>query len=96
MKISSLFYQKNLSNLPSKFVNFYHQTNQDLIFFKNLKFLYLSFFLFAIAFGINIVIFPSMLKHNQISPLKIGFASATETFGAIIASLILAKIIPIF
>ena len=93
MKISSLFYQKNLSNLPSKFVNFFHQTNQDLIFFKNLKFLYLSFFLFAIAFGINIVIFPSMLKHNQISPLKIGFASATETFGAIIASLILAKII---
>lgn len=93
MTKTGLFFSKNSLKSPSKFVNFYQLAIQDLKFFKSLKFLYFSFFLFAIAFGINIVLFPSLLKLNHVSPFKIGFASATETFGAIITSLLLAKII---
>ncbi|MFM7620159.1 MAG: MFS transporter [Alphaproteobacteria bacterium] len=60
---------------------------------KELKFLYLSFFLFAIAFGINLVIFPTNLKNHGASPAMIGVASAMETLGAIITSFFLAKIV---
>lgn len=66
---------------------------KDFSFSKELKFLYLSFFLFAVAFGINLVIFPTNLKSHGASPAMVGVASAMETFGAIITSFFLAKIV---
>lgn len=66
---------------------------KDFSFSKELKFLYLSFFLFAIAFGINLVIFPTKLKSHGASPAMVGVASAMETMGAIIASFFLAKFV---
>ena len=69
---------------------------ENLNFKKELKFLYLSFFLFACAFGINLVIFPTNLKLHGAGPALVGIASACETFWAIIASFFLAKIIAKF
>lgn len=66
---------------------------KDFSFNKELKFLYLSFFLFAIAFGINLVIFPTNLKSHGASPAMVGVASAMETMGAIITSFFLAKFV---
>ncbi|GDX35605.1 MFS transporter [Alphaproteobacteria bacterium] len=66
---------------------------KDFSFSKELKFLYLSFFLFAVAFGINLVIFPTNLRSHGVSPALIGFASAIETMGAIITSFFLAKFV---
>ncbi len=60
---------------------------------SNLYILFLSIFIFACSVGINIIIFPALLVSNNISPSKIGIATAVETTGAIFMSFFLAKIV---
>lgn len=68
----------------------------NLIFIRQTKFLYLSFFLFATAVGINLVTFPSILKLNKISPSQIGIAFGIEVFGVAIMSFFLSKFVKKF
>jgi hypothetical protein len=60
---------------------------------SNLYILFLSIFIFACSVGINIIIFPALLVSNNISPSKIGIATAVETTGAIFMSFFLVKIV---
>ena len=68
----------------------------NLIFIRQTKFLFLSFFLFATAVGINLVTFPSILKLNKITPSQIGIAFACEVFGVAITSFYLSKFVAKF
>ena len=68
----------------------------NLIFIRQTKFLYLSFFLFATAVGINLVTFPSILKLHKITPLQIGIAFAIEVCGVAIMSFFLSKFVKKF
>ena len=68
----------------------------NLIFIRQTKFLYLSFFLFATAVGINLVTFPSILKLNKITPSQIGIAFAVEVCGVAIMSFFLSKFVKKF
>jgi len=68
----------------------------NLIFIRKTKFLYLSFFLFATAIGVDLVTFPSILKLNKINPSQIGFAFAIEVCGAAFMSFFLSKFVAKF
>ena len=68
----------------------------NLIFIRQTKFLYLSFFLFATAVGINLVTFPSVLKLHKISPSQIGIAFGVEVCGVAIMSFFLSKFVKKF
>ncbi len=62
-------------------------------FSKELNLLFLSILLFAVAIGINIVTFPTLLSENKISPFVIGVASTFEVIGCIFASFFLSRIV---
>lgn len=69
---------------------------KDLLFIRQTKFLYLSFFLFATAVGINFVTFPSILKLHKISPSMIGLAYSIELLGVASMSFFLSRIVAKF
>ena len=45
----------------------------SLLFLDRTKFLYVSFVLFATAFGMNLVLFPALLQANNIKPATISY-----------------------
>lgn len=59
----------------------------SLLFGQKTKFLYVSFVLFATAFGMNLVLFPALLQANNIKPATISYTFVFETIGIITASL---------
>lgn len=69
---------------------------KNLQFSKDIKLLFLSILLFAIAVGINLVTFPTLLSVNGINSLEIGIASTFEIFGGIAASFLLSKLVAKF
>jgi len=66
---------------------------KELNFQKEIKLLYLSFFSFATAVGMNLVSFPTILKLNNINPAKIGISYTIDAIGGIFISFFLAKIV---
>ncbi|MFZ9180584.1 MAG: MFS transporter [Rickettsiales bacterium] len=68
------------------------KTFLSLLFLQPTKFLYLSFFCFASAIGINLVTFPTLLKSNKINPSQIGLAFGVEILGVAIMSFFLSKL----
>lgn len=64
----------------------------NLLLIRQTKFLYLSFFCFAIAVGINFVTFPSILKLHNLSAFQIGLAFTLEILGVSLMSFFLSKI----
>jgi MFS family permease len=62
---------------------------------KEITLLLFSVFLFATAFGIDVVTFPTVLSQH-VSPTRIGFAFTCELFGIIVMSFFLAKIVARF
>jgi MFS family permease len=72
------------------------QTLKTLIFPRELNFLFLSILLFAMAMGINLVTFPTVLNKNNVSPSLIGVAFTLDTFGGILMSFFLSKIVSHF
>ena len=72
------------------------QSFKNLLFVRQTKFLYLSFFLFATAIGIDLVTFPSILKLNNINPSQIGIAFAFEVCGMAFMSFFLSKFVAKF
>ena len=65
----------------------------NLKFSRELNFIFISIFLFAVAMGIDFVVFPTILTLHGISPNKIGFASACEIIGGILASFFLGRFV---
>ncbi len=59
----------------------------SLLFLDRTKFLYVSFVLFATAFGMNLVLFPALLQANNIKPATISYTFVFETVGIITSSL---------
>ncbi|NBX52237.1 MAG: MFS transporter [Proteobacteria bacterium] len=72
------------------------QNLKNLLFIRETKFIYLSFFLFASAVGINLVTFPSILKQNNVNPSEIGLAFGAEILGIAIMSFYLSKFVAKF
>ncbi len=68
-------------------------TFKSLTFSKELNFLFLSILLFAMAMGINLVTFPTILNKNNVSPSLIGLAFTLDTFGGILMSFFLSRIV---
>ena len=64
----------------------------NLLFIRKTRFLYLSFFLFACAVGINLVTFPSLLKLHKVSALQVGLAFTFEIAGVGLMSFFISKI----
>jgi MFS family permease len=69
---------------------------KNLLWFSNTKYLYLSFYCFATAIGIDLVTFPSILKQHNVSPSQIGLAFACEVFGVALTSIYLSKFVAKF
>ena len=65
---------------------------KQLIFSRELNFLFLSIFLFAVSMGINLVTFPTILNQNGVSAAAIAIAFTIDIFGGILMSLILSKL----
>jgi MFS family permease len=63
---------------------------------KKLPLIFLSIFLFAVAIGMDVVTFPTLLTKHGISPTKVGIASTFEVIASIIMSFLLAKIVARF
>ncbi|MBM3579441.1 MAG: MFS transporter [Alphaproteobacteria bacterium] len=63
---------------------------------RELNSLFLSIFLFAIAIGIDVVAFPTILTINHIDPARIGLASSFEVIGGIFASFFLSNLVARF
>ena len=66
---------------------------QNFKFSRELNFLFLSVLLFAIAMGINLVTFPTILNKNGVSATDIGFSFTLDAFGGILMSFFLSKIV---
>lgn len=64
----------------------------NLLFIRKTRFLYLSFFLFACAVGINLVTFPSLLKLHKVSAFQVGLAFTFEVAGVGLMSFFINKI----
>jgi len=69
------------------------KTFLSLLFLQPTKFLYLSFFCFASAIGINLVTFPTLLKKNHIDPSQIGLAFGMEIVGVALMSFFLSRFV---
>ncbi len=61
-----------------------------------LIYLLFSIFIGSIAVGINIVTFPAILIHNQISSLLIGFSSTNEIIFGVISTFFINKLVARF
>ncbi len=68
----------------------------DFKFPKELNLLFLSILLSAIAVGINLVTFPTILNLHGVDSAKIGFAFTADVFGGILISFFLSKIVARF
>ncbi len=66
---------------------------QQLVFSRELNFLFLSILLFAMAMGINLVTFPTILNKHGVSAAHIGLAFTLDTFGGIVMSFFLSRIV---
>ena len=66
---------------------------QNFKFSRELNFLFLSVVLFAMAMGINLVTFPTILNKHGVSTKNIGLAFTLDTFGGILISFFLSKIV---
>jgi len=66
---------------------------QNFKFSRELNFLFLSVVLFAIAMGINLVTFPTILNKHGVSTKNIGLAFTLDAFGGILMSFFLSKIV---
>jgi predicted MFS family arabinose efflux permease len=76
---------------------YFKKTNEEffkqLNFFPELGFLFLSIFLFAVAVGINFVIFPAILSSHKVSTGNIGIAFTFYSFGGILMSFFLSRVV---
>lgn len=72
--------------------NFFKQVT----FSRELNFLFLSILLFAMALGMNLVTFPTILNKHGVSAAAIGIAFTLDTFGGILISFFLSKIVSRF
>lgn len=61
-----------------------------------IKFLFLSVLLFAIAMGVDLVCFPAIMNNFGFSPTQIGVSFAIELLGGITASFLLSKFVSKF
>jgi MFS family permease len=66
---------------------------QNFKFSRELNFLFLSVLLFAIAMGINLVTFPTILNKHGVNTKNIGLAFTLDAFGGILISFFLSKIV---
>jgi len=66
---------------------------QNFKFSRELNFLFLSVLLFAIAMGINLVTFPTILNKHGVNTKNIGLAFTLDAFGGILMSFFLSKIV---
>ncbi|MBP7710156.1 MAG: MFS transporter [Rickettsiales bacterium] len=66
---------------------------QQLVFSRELNFLFLSVFLFAATLGINLVTFPTILNKHGVSGSLIGIAFTLDILGGILTSFFLSKIV---
>ena len=66
---------------------------QNFKFSRELNFLFLSVVLFAMAMGINLVTFPTILNKHGVSTKNIGLAFTLDAFGGILMSFFLSKIV---
>ena len=66
---------------------------KKLIFAREVNFLLLSIFLFALALGMNFVTFPSLLNERGFETSRIGIFFACELMGGILMLFILNKIV---
>ena len=69
---------------------------KQLRFSKEINLIFFSIFLFAAAFGINMVTFPSILSKNGIDAANIGIAFSVDIFGGILMSFFLSKFVARF
>lgn len=65
----------------------------DLKFSRDLNLLFLSIFLFAIAMGMNMVGFPSILSQNSVRPSLVGMSWSIDIVGGIVASFFLSRLV---
>lgn len=84
-KHSVLAKDSNLRSLLSQFT-----------FTRELNFLFLSIFFFALATGINFVTFPTILNQNGVDASKIGLAFTLDALGGILMSFFLSKFVARF
>lgn len=66
---------------------------QQLKFSRQLNLLFLSVLLFAMAMGINLVTFPTVLNKHGVSSSQIGLAFTLDSFGGILVSFFLSRIV---
>ncbi len=69
---------------------------QQLTFPRELNFLFLSILLFAIAMGINLVTFPTVLTLHGVDAGRIGIAFTIDTFGGFLMSFFLSRLVSYF
>ena len=69
---------------------------QQLTFPRELNFLFLSILLFAIAMGINLVTFPTILTLHGVDAARIGIAFTIDTFGGVLMSFFLSRLVSYF
>ncbi len=69
---------------------------QQLTFPRELNFLFLSILLFAIAMGINLVTFPTVLTLHGVDASRIGIAFTIDTFGGVLMSFFLSRLVSYF
>ena len=69
------------------------QILKQLTFSRELNLLFLSIFLFAIAMGINLVTFPTILSKHGVSAGDIGLAFTIDSFGGILMSFFLSRLV---
>ncbi len=77
------------SNLPN-------QSHFHNYFSREINFLLLSILLFAVALGINLVTFPTILTERGVSSSLIGIAFTAEILGSILMSFFLGKFVSKF
>lgn len=81
-----IFQQKNLGFVIAS----------QLIFRRELNFLFLSVFLFAAAIGINLVTFPTILTKYKASAAQVGLSFTIDMLGGILMSFFLSRIVARF
>ena len=66
---------------------------KQLAFPREINFLFLSIVLFAVAMGMNLVTFPTILSKHDVTAAHIGLAFTIDTFGGILMSFFLSKFV---